>query len=91
MYEDAGTAAGILRLVERHINIFPQSFVIRRNKTAGLLPVVRADNIRISPFYDTDNFPFLAMTTAVLNEPHFYLIIIHGRMAIGFGYIYIVL
>ena len=83
--QHSGAASGIQSLIQRDINIFPQPFIVGDDKPTVLLPVIGADDGRIGPFDNADDFPFLPVSAAALQQPDLHFIIIHGRMTVRFG------
>ena len=88
--QDAGTAAGAAGLVEGHVDVFADAFVVRRDEGAVFFQLERTDQGLVDPFDDGYDFPFLFMTAiAAVQDADRDLIVIHGRMAVLFGNVYV--
>ena len=84
-HEDAGTAAGAAVLFQGDVYILSEPFIIGRDKSGRLLPVVRADERLVGSFIDKENFAFPFPLARARQKPYRNGIVIHGTAAIFFG------
>ena len=88
--QDAGTATGAAGLVEGHVDVFADPFVVRRDEGAVLFQLERAHQGLVGPFDDGYDFPFLFVpAVAAVQDADRDLIVVHGRMAVLFGNIHV--